>query len=293
MNRSLLYRLYPSEIQSKRLDSLLDIARAFYNAGLQERRDAWQRHHISLNYYDQANQIKEIRGATPEYTLLNHSVTQNVLRRLDRAFQSFFRRVKNGEKAGYPRFKGRDRYNSVTFPTYIGNNRYAAKGYQVLADRQRRLATKQRGSNNRAKAKLLASKAHEKVRNQRKDFAHKLARSLVETYDFIALERLNIKGMVRNHHLARVISDVGWGQFIWVLRYKAEEAGVVCVLVNPHNTSQRCSSCGNIVPKALSERMHSCSCCGIVLHRDLNASLNILALGRSVWAKSQEAVCVN
>lgn len=119
MRRAFLYRLYPSKLQAERLQHLLDIARAFYNAGLQERRDAWQKNHISLNYYDQANQIKEIRDTNPEYALLNYSATQDMFRRLAKAFKAFFRRLKQGDdEPGYPRFKSRNRFDSITFPTY-------------------------------------------------------------------------------------------------------------------------------------------------------------------------------
>jgi len=146
--------------------------------------------------------------------------------------------------------------------------------------------------------KLLA-KQHLKVKRQRKDFAHKLADSLVKTYGKIVVEDLRIKNMVKNHHLAKSISDAGWGQFVNILSYKAEYAGREFVSVNPNGTSQKCSRCGSVVPKSLSVRVHNCPYCGISLNRDFNAALNILALGRSVWditcrnteSVSQEAVC--
>ena len=378
MRKAFLYRLYPGKIQAESLSHLFDIARAFYNAGLQERRDAW-RHGVSLNYYDQANQLKEIRQANPEYAELNYSATQDVLRRLDKSFKSFFRRVKNEEKSGYPRFKGRDRFNSIIFPTYgdgikirdnrlyiqnvglvkikihralegeintvsikrqcdkwyavfsnsvdieplpasdrqvgidvglesfavtsdgefIENPRYLREAGAVLRKAQRKVSRRGKGSHNRRKAAKLLAKHHLKVGNQRKDFAHKFSRQIVNTYGFIAVEDLQIRNMVRNHHLARSISDVAWGMALGFTAYKAEWAGRQFARVIPNGTSQDCSACGADVPKALSVRIHRCSNCGTVLPRDLNSSLNILALGRSAWGITcdagqsvpQEAVC--
>lgn len=118
MRKAFLYRLYPHKAQSDKLYGLLNTARHLYNAALQERRDAWKAHHKSLNYYDQANELKELRECFPDVAQLNFSATQDMLRRLDKSFKDFFRRVKIGEKPGYPRFKGRDQFSSITFPTY-------------------------------------------------------------------------------------------------------------------------------------------------------------------------------
>ena len=118
MRQAFLYRLYVNKTQSDKLDNLLRLARQLYNAALQQRRDAWKYQHKSLNYYDQANQLKEVRNEIPEFAQLNFSAAQDMLRRLDKSFKAFFRRVKSGEVAGFPRFKGRDRFDSITFPTY-------------------------------------------------------------------------------------------------------------------------------------------------------------------------------
>ena len=115
--RAFKYRLYTSKAQDRALTGLLDIARTFYNAALRERRDAWKVG-VSINYYDQANQLKGIRQENPWCAALNYSATQDVLRRLDKTFKAFFRRCQSGEKPGYPRFKGRDRFNSIVFPSY-------------------------------------------------------------------------------------------------------------------------------------------------------------------------------
>jgi len=115
--RTFKYRLYPTHEQAGTLEHQLSEARSLYNAALQERRDAWRMQRVNLNYYDQANQLKEIRDAG-NLDLANFSACQDVLRRVDKTFKAFFRRIKAGEIAGYPRFKSRDRYDSFAFPAW-------------------------------------------------------------------------------------------------------------------------------------------------------------------------------
>jgi putative transposase len=149
-------------------------------------------------------------------------------------------------------------------------------------DKNRKLLAKQ--SKRREKAKVLLAKAHQRVQRARLDFQHKVAHALVRQFDVLYVENLNITGMLKNHHLARVIADAAWGQFFLVLKHKAESAVKTVIEVCPKNTSQNCSSCGEYVPKALSVRTHSCPCCGLVLHRDKNASENIRNAGRQLLA---------
>jgi len=380
MRQAFLYRLYVNKTQSDKLDNLLRLARQLYNAALQQRRDAWKYQHKSLNYYDQANQLKEVRNEIPEFAQLNFSATQDMLRRLDKSFKAFFRRVKSGDKAGFPRFKGRNRFDSITFPTYgdgikikggrlyvqnvgllkikihrvlkgeintvtikrecgkwyvvfsntveikplpvsdrtvgidvglesfavtsdgeyIENPRYLREAEVVLRVAQRSVSRKKKGGSNRRKAIRLLAKKHLRIKRQRADFAHKVSDNLVKNYGRIAVEDLRIKNMVRNHHLARSISDAGWGQFVSILSYKAEYAGREFVQVNPNGTSQICSGCGATVKKSLSTRVHNCPACGLSLNRDFNAALNIKRLGLSLWDStcdsgqcvSQEAVAL-
>ena len=131
-------------------------------------------------------------------------------------------------------------------------------------------------SQNRNKQRIIVAKVHRTIRNQRKDFAHKTSRTLVEEYDHIVFEDLQVKNMVQNHHIAKSISDAGWSQLINFTKSKAEYAGKIVELVNPRNTSQDCSSCGKSVQKDLSVRVHNCPFCGLVLDRDHNAAINIL-----------------
>ena len=110
------YRLYPTKAQITLLEDTLRLCRELYNGALQERRDAYKRAGKTLNYYDQANQLPEIKEVRPDIGSVHSQVLQDVLKRVQKAFDNFFRRVKAGQKPGYPRFQGRDRYDSFTFP---------------------------------------------------------------------------------------------------------------------------------------------------------------------------------
>jgi putative transposase len=159
---------------------------------------------------------------------------------------------------------------------------YYRKAEVYLRRCQRRVARRKKGSKHRAKAVELLAKAHQHIANQRRDFHHQEARKLVQQYDVIYHEDLRIRNMVQNTHLAKSISDAGWGQFLTILTFKAASAGKRVVAVEPAYTSQRCSglTCGEIVEKGLSVRWHACPHCGTSLHRDHNAALNILRLGQ-------------
>ena len=125
----------------------------------------------------------------------------------------------------------------------------------------------------------MVHKVHERIANKRDDFVQKLSLKLVKAYDLIAFEDLNIKGLVKNHCLAKHIADAAWNKLVTTTSYKAEWAGKRVELVNPSSTSQICSGCGQVVMKDLSERVHKCSFCGLTLDRDHNAAINILRLG--------------
>ena len=156
------------------------------------------------------------------------------------------------------------------------NPRFYRKSQAKRRTLQRRLARTKKGSSNRKKAINKLARFDLKVSRQRKDHAIKLARCVVRSNDLIAYEDLRIRNMVRNHNLAKSISDAGWYQFrMWLERY-GKVFGRVTVAVNPAYTSQQCSSCGQIVKKSLSTRTHACAC-GCRLDRDENAALNMLS----------------
>jgi putative transposase len=139
----------------------------------------------------------------------------------------------------------------------------------------------------------LLAKAHQKVRRQRQDYHHKVALRLAHEYDTIYHENLQPANMVKNHHLAKSISDAGWGAFLIILAYKAACAGRWVIAVNPAYTSQRCSGCGLLVSKGLSVRWHSCPDCGTSLQRDHNAAKNRERPGQALRGGAALAVSEN
>ncbi len=158
----------------------------------------------------------------------------------------------------------------------VENPRYFRKAEKRLKRLHRRVSRKQKKSSNRKKARKVLAKAHLKVQRQREDFACKQANALVTSSDLIAYEQLQIRNLVKNHHLAKSIYDACWGQFLaWVKAYGALHT-VPVIAVTPHFTSQNCSACGTLVKKSLSVRTHICPGCGLVMDRDENAALNIL-----------------
>jgi putative transposase len=318
---------------------------------LHDRKTAYEDCNCGLNYYDQAAWLKHV-----DYQGIYAHVLQDVLKRVDKSFQNFFRRVKTEEEPGYPRFKGYGRYDSFTYPdpygvgykieegklhlskigairifqhreiegkvktctikregdqwyatfsvelpdvekiipqtsvgvdvgittlatlsdgTEIENPKTLNKYDSKLRKAQRHLSRKKKGSSNRGKQRIVLSGIYRKVRNIRKDYLHKASRILADSYDLIIFEDLQIKNMVKNHHLARSIHDASWGMLISLTTYKAEEAGGAVKLVNPRNTSKECSVCGNIQPMPLSKRTYQCPVCGSRMDRDHNAAINI------------------
>lgn len=355
MERTYKFRLYPKREQIEQLDRTLMLCRHLYNAGLEERIRAYKSEQPT-NCYQQQRELVEVKEFMPEYSdVYSHSL-QDVLKRLDKAYKSFFRRVKNGETAGFPRFKGRNRFKSITYDRYgfrllpdghlnltkVGTIRMfrhrdiegepnvctvkrddvgdwwasisvilpdvpkrepktaigidvglknlivASDGTTVAPPKllrasedkirliQREVSRKVKGSNNRRKSVRKLAKSHRRVDRQRDDFLHKVSRELSNKADVIVFENLNIQNMRRNHRFAKSIGDASWGKLIQYTVYKAEEAGRSVHFVNPNNTSQICSRCGEIVQKSLSQRFHVCPKCGFSVDRDYNASLNIL-----------------
>lgn len=159
----------------------------------------------------------------------------------------------------------------------VDNPRFLRKAEQKIKRLHRRVSRKQKKSSNRGKASKQLAKAYLKVTRQREDFARKTASTLVTSSDFIAYEDLKIRNLVRNRRLAKSISDAAWGIFRRWLTYYAALHVIPVIAVPPHFTSQNCSACGTLVKKSLSVRTHVCHGCGVVLDRDENAALNILA----------------
>jgi len=330
---------------------VLSVCRMLYNDALHDRKTAYEDCNCGLSFYDQHRWLKYM-----DYQGIYAHILQDVLHRVDKAFQNFFRRVKTGEEPGYPRFKGYNRYDSFTYPdaygvgykiegaklilskigtirifvhreiigkiktctirrdgdqwyacfsvelpdaepvtpqssvgvdvgisslatlsdgTEIENPKTAYKYDAKLVRAQRDLSRKKTRSHNWYEQKRRVARINQKIRNIRNDYLHKVSRFLVDTYDIIVMEDLQIKNMVQNHHLARSIHDASWGKLTEFVAYKAEWAGKASKKVNPRRTSQECCICGNIQSMPLSQRTYTCVKCGNVIDRDHNAAINI------------------
>ena len=161
------------------------------------------------------------------------------------------------------------------------NPKHLAKHERNLKRKQQKLARKEKGSKSRDKARRLVARVHERVSNVRQDFLHKLSRKLVDDNQVIVVESLHVKGMVRNHKLAKAISDVGWGMFVNFLQYKLDREGKVLVEIDRwFPSSKLCSNCHYQVSEMpLDVRTWICPSCGTHHDRDGNAAINIRAEG--------------
>ena len=175
----------------------------------------------------------------------------------------------------------------------FGNPKFFVNRQRNLKRKQQKLSKKKKGSQNRKKARLAVAKVHSKIARCREDFLHKLSRKIVNENQVIAVENLNIKGMVKNHNLAKAISDVGWGMFCTMLKYKAESEGKQYIEIDRwFPSSKTCHVCLNRVDNlSLDVRAWTCKHCGTHHDRDVNAAINIrnealriLALGTSASA---------
>jgi len=377
LQKAFRYRAYPNRAQQEAMNGLLETHRRLYNTALAERKGVYEAEQRTVTYGQQSAKLKTERRNNPQLALCNFSSCQRTLKRLERAFQAFFRRAKSGEKSGekagqtrervgYPRFRGYGRFDSVEFTigdgakltkegkayfqnvgevklklhrpvegeiktatfrrcadgwyvvfvcdmgeaskvevvvetspppakpavgidlglksflvTSDGESVEALKLYRKAQKRLRRLqrsvSRKKRGGSNRRKAVQRLARLHVHVANQRRDFHHKVARSLVDRYGLIAHEDLNVTGMVRSLRLAKSMQDAGWSGFLAIVSQKAACAVVQMVAVSPCQTTQTCSRCGCLptVSIDLSVRTYTCEHCGYSLDRDLNAAINI------------------
>ncbi|KKK69214.1 hypothetical protein LCGC14_2936280, partial [marine sediment metagenome] len=164
---------------------------------------------------------------------------------------------------------------------FVSNPKYLRKLELQLKKAQRVMSRRKKGSNRRLKARKKVFRIHQKIANQRTDFLHKSSTRLISENQVICLEDLSVKNMVKNHCLAKSISDCSWSKFVELLKYKADWYGRGLVKIDKFFPSSKlCSNCGNIKKDlTLKDRVYHCSCCGIILDRDYNAALNILREG--------------
>jgi putative transposase len=376
---------------------MLATACEVYNSLVNWRKHDYETQGKSPSCSDQQKALPLWKKAHPRLCDVNAQVLQEIAKRVDRAFDAFFRRVKEGATPGFPRLKGKGQYDSLTYPQatafavgedairlskvgyvkavvyrplpgtaktctvrlqagkwfacvtcevdvqrefrfraeaeplpesteqvgidvglnvfaalsngeFVDNPRFFRKEEKALAKAQRKAdkfkhARSQEQKAKRRKAYKVVSRIHERIRNRRHDFVHQLSRKIVNRFGLIAVEKLNIKNLSKSPApkpdpalrelrflpngasakagLNKSILDAAWSMFRNCLAYKAESAGRKYAEVNPAcptGIPVGCSGCGQRVPKPLSERVHVCPCCGLVLDRDVNAALNILQI---------------
>ncbi|MBI0583267.1 MAG: transposase [Methanomassiliicoccus sp.] len=169
--------------------------------------------------------------------------------------------------------------------TVIEPPKFLRKSEKRLAKEQRKLSRKEKGSNNRRRQRHKVARVHLKIANQRGDFLHQLSRELAEKYSVIVIEELQIHNMVKNHSIAKSFYDAGLSSFISMLEHKVSETGARLIKVSAAYTTQTCSRCGHVKEGdeklGLGDREYRCSCCGLVIDRDLNASMNIHRAGQA------------
>jgi IS605 OrfB family transposase len=224
------YRVLPTKRQHRALEGMLEGQRQLYNAALEERIDAYRKQGITRTYFDQFKALTAWRQSDPEGASVPANMQRWTLKRLDDAYRAFFRRVKFGEgKPGFPRFRGKGRFDTFGFREFSGRRLRIAR---------RALARKMRGSHRRRHARLEVARCHAAVSRRRADHLHQASARLVRDYDLIVIEKLNVKGLCQSV-LAKDVHDAAWAKFISMLRYKAECAGARLIEVDPWRTAPR------------------------------------------------------
>ncbi|HUZ50406.1 MAG TPA: transposase [Candidatus Dormibacteraeota bacterium] len=386
MKRIETVRLYPTASQDAALHHALHVTRHLYNAALQQRKDAYRLRGVSVSMKMQYAEVTALRKESAHLAGVYREIEDAALRRLDLAMQAFFRRCKQGETPGFPRFKAARRWRQITYPhgdralkfdatqhrvripgigsvklrkgrvvpphgrawlvcklgrwyaqfeceraieplpetghavgldcgvnvllatsdgDLIANPRHVGKARLQVERAQRVVAKRKRRGKNRRKAIDTLARLHEKVARQRRDYAHKVSRALVDASDVLVLEDLRLRNMTRSAKgsfeepgrkvaakagLNRALLDAGFGMIAQLIAEKAESAARSIIYVDPKYTSQTCAACGHIAKENRSGLQFVCVACLHADHADVNAAKVILQRAQKGPLASRAAV---
>ena len=299
INRAVKIRIYPNKEQITQIEKTIGCSRFLYNRMIADK---------IRHYQEEKKMLKNTpAGYKKEYPWLKEVdslALANIQLNLEGAFRKFFREPSGKyfasllfdcenqtvEKRQAEKFLGMDfaMHGMCVFSTgeRAGYPMFYRNAEKKLAREQRKLSRCEKGSRNYQKQKKKVALYHEKIKNQRKDFQHKLSHSLAEDYDAVCVEDLNLKGIAGGLHFGKGIQDNGYGQFLSMLGYKLEERGKYLIKVDRYFASSKiCSVCGHKKKElALSERTYLCEC-GNRMDRDVNAAVNILKEGKRIYKK--------
>ena len=364
MDKAYKFRIYPNQAQIEQIQQTFGCCRFVFNHFLSKRIELYKSSGETLNYIDCSAEMTSLKTDLEWLRIPDATALQSTLKDLEFAYQNFFRRVKNGEKPGFPKFKSKKNRRKSYKTKRVGNNiavlekyvklpklglvkaaiskqvvgrilnatvsqsfsgkyyvsvcctgvhisplpksgevvgidlglkdlvmtsdditypnqKHIKKSEKKLAKAQRRLSRKASGSANRDKARIKVAKIQEHIANARNDALHKMTTDIIRKYDVIAIEDLNVKGMVKNRRLSKSISDASWGEIVRQLKYKSEWYDKQIVVVDRFFPSSQLCGCGfkNKDVKDLSVRVWICPECETLNDRDVNAAKNILTEG--------------